>query len=410
MGEPMNQKDVEAIREEFPILREKVRGKPLVYLDNAATTQKPRQVLEAMQRYYLRDNSNVHRGVHTLSERASKGYEDARAKVARYLNATESEVIFVRGATEGINLIANTFGARFVGSGDEIIVSELEHHSNIVPWQLLCDRVGARLRVIPVRENGDLAFEIYESHFSSRTKLVALTMVSNAIGTVNHVGSFVQVARDHGVPVLLDAAQCAPHFPLDVRALDCDFLTFSGHKIYGPTGIGVLYGKKSVLESLPPFMGGGDMIRSVSFQKTEYGELPYRFEAGTPNIAGAVGLAAALEYVERIGMDRIAAHETLLVSKLVEVLTVVPGVRLVGNPKVRAGVVSFLVGNIHPHDLGTLLDQEGVAIRAGHHCAQPLMQRFRVPGTARASVAIYNTVEEVEALGAAVRSAAEVFR
>ena len=391
--------DLDRIRAQFPILAQPVRGHPLAYLDNAATTQKPRAVIEALRRYYEEDNANVHRGVHLLSERATSAYEEARAKVARFLGAADPrEVIFVRGTTEAVNLVAQTFGRTRVGPGDEVLVTEMEHHSNIVPWQLLCREKGAHLRVLPVTDEGDLRLEELEGLLGPRTRLLAVAHVSNALGTVNPVAEIVARAHARGVPVLVDGAQAAPHLGVDVEALGADFYALSGHKIYGPMGIGVLFGRKALLEEMPPWQGGGDMILSVSFEETTFNELPYRFEAGTPNVAGAVGLGAALDFVTGIGLPAIAAHERVVLSGLLEGLSEVEGVRLVGTPRERAGVVSFLLGDVHPHDAGTVLDRLGVAVRTGHHCAQPVLQRLGVAATVRASLAAYSSLSDVEAL------------
>jgi cysteine desulfurase / selenocysteine lyase len=397
-------------RADFPILAREVRGKPLVYLDNAATTQKPRAVLDAMTRYYEEANANVHRGVHLLSERATKAYEDARLAVARFVNAPDPrEVIFVRGTTEGVNLVAQTFGRRRVRPGDEVLVTGMEHHSNIVPWQMLCEAQGARLAVVPVTEAGDLDLDALDRLLGPRTRLLAVTQVSNALGTVNPIREIVSRAHARGVPVLVDGAQGMPHLGFDVVASGADFYAFSAHKMYGPTGIGVLWGRRELLEDMPPWQGGGDMILSVSFEKTVYNALPYKFEAGTPAIAEAVGLAAAVDYLETLGLPAVAAHERALLAYAVERLGEIPDLRLVGTPAERAGVVSFLVGDVHPHDLATILDRHGVAVRAGHHCAQPLMHRFGVAATARASVGLYNVREDVDALVRAIHAAREVF-
>jgi cysteine desulfurase / selenocysteine lyase len=397
-------------RADFPILAREVRGKPLVYLDNAATTQKPRVVLDAMTRYYEEANANVHRGVHLLSERATKAYEDARLAVARFLNAPDPrEVIFVRGTTEAVNLVAQSFGRRRVGPGDEVLVTGMEHHSNIVPWQMLCEAQGARVTVAPVTEAGDLDLDGLDRLLGPRTRLLAVTQVSNALGTVNPIREIVSRAHARGVPVLVDGAQGVPHLGFDVLASGADFYAFSGHKMYGPTGIGVLWGRRELLEAMPPWQGGGDMILSVSFEKTVFNALPYKFEAGTPAIAEAVGLAAAIDYLETLGLPAIAAHERALLAYAVERLREIPDLRLVGTPAERAGVISFLVGDVHPHDLGTVLDRQGVAVRAGHHCAQPLMHRFGVAATARASVGLYNVREDVDALVRAIHTAREVF-
>jgi len=397
-------------RADFPILRRKVRGKPLAYLDSAATAQKPRAVIDAMTRYYEQENANIHRGVHLLSERATKAHDEARAKVARFLGAEDPrEVVFVRGATEAVNLVAQTFGRARVGPGDEVVVTGLEHHSNIVPWQMLCQEKGASLRVVPVTDRGDLDLDALDRLLGPRTKLLAVTQVSNALGTVTPLDEIVRRAHAAGVPVLVDGAQGAPHLGFDVKATGADFYAFSGHKLYGPTGIGVLWGRRALLEEMPPWQGGGDMILSVTFEKTVFAEVPHKFEAGTPAIAEAIGLGAAIDYVEAIGLPAIAAHEEGLLAQAVEALRAIPDVRIVGDPERRAGAVSFLVGDVHPHDVGTILDRHGVAIRAGHHCAQPLMHRFGLSGTARASFGLYNTREDVDALVRAVHAAREVF-
>lgn len=402
--------DVYKLREEFPILTRKVRNKPLVYLDNAATTQKPQAVIDAIVRYYTEENANIHRGVHTLSEQATKSYEHARAIVQRFLNAADpSEIVFVRGATEGINLVAQTWGQTHVGRGDEIVISTMEHHSNIVPWQVLCEQQGARLRVVPINDDGELLLDEFEKLLGPKTKLVSIVHVSNALGTVNPVRKIVELARRCNVRVLLDGAQAVPHMSVDVRALNCDFYVFSGHKVYGPTGIGVLYGKAELLDAMPPYQGGGDMISSVTFEKTLYNRPPHKFEAGTPHVSGAIGLGAALEYVNAIGIERIAQHEHHVLAYGTERLLGIHGLRLIGTAKEKAAVLSFVLDGIHPHDIGTILDQEGIAIRTGHHCAQPLMQRFGVPATARASLALYNTMEEIDVLAAGLHKVREVF-
>jgi len=402
--------DVGRIRADFPLLRQQIHGKPLVYLDNAATSQKPQAVIETLTRYYAEENSNVHRGVHRLSERATEAHEAARATVRRFLNAADTrEIIFVRGATEGINLVAQSYGRASITAGDEIIISWMEHHSNIVPWQILCEEKGAVLRVIPINEDGEVLLDEYERLLNPRTKFVALVHVSNALGTINPVKQMIEMAHRQRVPVLLDGAQAVAHLPVDVQELDCDFYVFSGHKVLGPTGIGILYGKADFLEGMPPYQGGGDMILSVTFEKTRYNTLPYKFEAGTPHIAGVVGLGAALDYLRGIGLDRIAAYEQALLAYGTDVLSAIPGLRLIGTAKEKAGVLSFVVEGIHAHDIGTILDQEGIAIRAGHHCAMPLMQRFGVPATARASLAFYNTRGELDALGQAIGKAIELF-
>jgi cysteine desulfurase/selenocysteine lyase len=401
---------VERIRKQFPALHQDVHGKPLVYLDNAATTQKPQVVLDALRAYYTADNANVHRGVHLLSERATEAYEHARRRIQRFLNAAHArEIIFVRGTTEGINLVAQTYGRRMVGAGDEVLVTALEHHSNIVPWQMLCEERGAALRVVPIDDAGEVDVAAYEALLGERTQLVALAHVSNALGTVVPVERMIALAHRRGIPVLVDGAQAVSHMRVDVRALDCDFYTFSGHKTFGPTGIGALYGKADLLERMPPFQGGGDMIRSVSFAKTVYNDLPYKFEAGTPNIAGAVGLGAALDYLDGLGLERVAAYERELLAHATEALSSLPGVRLLGTARDKAAVVSFLVDGVHAHDVGTILDLEGVAVRAGHHCAMPVMERFGVAATTRASLALYNTHEDVDALAGALGKVREIF-
>ncbi|MGE5284797.1 MAG: SufS family cysteine desulfurase [Actinomycetota bacterium] len=403
--------DLSRARGDFPILARKVHGKPLAYLDNAATTQKPRAVIAAIRRYYESSNANVHRGVHALSDRATQAYEEARGRVARFLNAREDrEIVFVRGATEGINLVAQTYGRVHLLEGDEVLVTGMEHHANIVPWQMACDRAGARLRVAPIEASGELDVAAYERMLSPRTRLAAVTHVSNALGTVNPVREMIAMAHARGIPVLLDGAQAVPHLPVDVQALGCDFYVFSGHKLYGPTGIGVLYGKAELLEEMPPYQGGGDMILRVTFEKTAYNAIPWKFEAGTPNIAGAVGLGAAIDYIDAVGLPAISAHEAELLAYATEAVGRIPGVRIVGTAREKAGILSFVVEGVHPHDIGTILDLEGVAIRAGHHCAMPLMDLLGLPSTARASFGLYNTPAEVDLLAAGVRKAREVFR
>jgi cysteine desulfurase/selenocysteine lyase len=402
--------DVYRVRADFPILAREIHGKPLVYLDNAATTQKPQAVIDSMIRYYTAENSNIHRGVHMLSELATENYEQSRVTVQRFLNAADPrEIIFVRGATEGINLVAQTWGRANIGRGDEIVISAMEHHSNIVPWQILCEHLGANLRVAPVNDAGELLFDEFERLLGPRTKLVAMAHVSNALGTVNPVRKIVQAVRRVNARVLLDGAQAVPHMPVDVRAIDCDFYVFSGHKIFAPTGIGILYGKAELLEAMPPYQGGGDMISSVTFEKTLYNRLPHKFEAGTPHVSGAIGLGAALEYVNSIGLDRIARHEKQVLAHGTKRLLEIPGLRLIGTAREKEGILSFVLEGIHPHDVGTILDQGGIAIRTGHHCAQPLMERFGVPATARASLALYNTMEEIDALASGIEKVREVF-
>jgi cysteine desulfurase/selenocysteine lyase len=402
--------DVERVRADFPILRREIHGKPLVYLDNAATTQKPQTVLDALTRYYTGSNANVHRGVHLLSQLATDEYEGAREKIRAFFNAASAqEIVYTRNSTEGINLVAHAFGAARIRAGDEVLISAMEHHSNIVPWQLLCERSGARLRVAPIDDRGELLLDEFEALLGPRTRLVSIAHMSNALGTINPVADIIRIAHREGAAVLLDGSQAAYHMPVDVRALDCDFYVATGHKLYGPTGIGVLYGKAALLDELPPYMGGGDMIRSVTFERSTWNELPHKFEAGTPNIAGAVGLGAALDYISAIGLSEIAQHEHDLLEYATEIVAAVPGVRLIGTARRKASVVSFVLEGVHPHDIGTVVDREGIAIRTGHHCAQPVMDRFAVPATARASLAMYNTREEVEALGGALRRVREVF-
>jgi cysteine desulfurase/selenocysteine lyase len=401
--------DVERVRKDFPILHQEVHGKPLVYLDSAATSQKPQVVIDALVRYYSQDNANVHRGVHTLSERATAAYEGARAQIQRHLNAASPrEIIFVRQGTEGINLVAATYGRSNVTAGDEIIITAIEHHANIVPWQMLGEEKGARLRVVPVDDRGDLIMEEYARLLGPRTKLVAAPQISNALGTITPIEEIIALAHHQGVPVLVDGCQAVPHQRVDVQALDCDFYVFSGHKAFGPTGIGVLYAKERWLERMPPYQGGGDMIKQVTFEKTVYNDLPYKFEAGTPHIAGAIGLATALDYIAELGLDRIAAYEHELLAHGTEVLYAVPGVRLIGTARRKSAILSFVVEGVHAHDVGTILDQEGVAVRTGHHCAMPVMERFGVPATARASLAFYNTRAELDVLGQAVGRVREV--
>lgn len=402
--------DIDRVRADFPILEQRVHELPLVYLDNAATTQKPRAVIDAISNYYLSYNANIHRGVHQLSQTATDAYEAARKSVQTFLNAEDTkEIIFVRGATEGINLVAQTYGRQHVTAGDEVIVTAMEHHSNIVPWQMLCEEKGAHLRVAPINDAGELLLHEFEAMLNAKTKLVAVVHTSNVLGTVNPVRRIVEMAHAKGIPVLLDGAQAVPHGGVDVRALDCDFYAFSGHKIYGPTGIGILYGKRALLEAMPPYQGGGDMIRSVTFEKTIYNQLPYKFEAGTPDIAGVVGLGAAIEYVNGIGLSDIVAHEEDLLAYGTEALSAIPGLTLIGTAKEKVSVLSFVLEGIHPHDIGTILDRQGIAIRTGHHCAQPLMQRFCIPATARASLAVYNTRQEIDSLVAGIRKVKEVF-
>jgi cysteine desulfurase/selenocysteine lyase len=402
--------DAEKARRDFPILRQKVRGKPLVYLDNAATSQKPQVVINAITRYYERDNANIHRGVHFLSEHATEEYESARVAIQHFLNAAHSnEIIFVRGATEAINLVAQTYGRANVGAGDEVLITGLEHHSNIVPWQMLCEEKGAKLRVAPINDNGELLLDEYAALLGPKTKLVAATHVSNALGSINPVRRMIELAHARNIPVLIDGAQAVPHRKVDVQALDCDFYAFSGHKVYGPTGIGILYGKSALLEAMPPYQGGGDMISSVTFEKTIYNKLPYKFEAGTPDISGAIGLGSAIRYLDALGIEAVGEYEHGLLEYATQKIAAIPGVRLVGTAKEKAGVLSFVMENAHPHDIGTILDQEGIAIRTGHHCSQPVMERFGIPATARASFALYNTRQDIDALVRGIEKVREVF-
>ncbi len=402
--------DVEKVRRDFPILSGKAHGKPLVYLDNAATSQKPQAVIDAVAQYYVADNSNIHRGIHFLSDRATRAFEGARAKVARFLNASDPrEIIFVRSTTEAINLVAYSYGGMRLRAGDEVIVSTMEHHSNIVPWQILCEATGAVLRVVPINDDGELLVDEYGKLLSARTKFVSMVHVSNALGTINPVKRIIEMAHSRGVPVLIDGAQAAPRLPVDVQELDCDFYAFSGHKAFGPTGIGILYGKAHLLEAMPPYQSGGDMILSVTFEKTLYNVLPYKFEAGTPHIAGGIGLGAAIDYLSSIGLEKIAAYEHDLLAYATDTVSAIPGVRLIGTAKEKAGVLSFVLDGVHAHDVGTVLDQEGVAIRTGHHCAMPVMRRFGVPATARASLAFYNTRAEIDALAGAIQKVREIF-
>ena len=397
--------DVYKVRKDFPILSQKIHGKPLVYLDNAATTQKPLAVIEAIEQYYRQDNSNIHRGVHTLSERATADYENVRETARKFLNAADNkEIIFVRGTTEAINMVAQTYGRKNVGSGDEVLITALEHHSNIVPWQLLCEEKGAKLRVAPINDRGELLLDEFEKLLTPKTKIVAVAHLSNALGTINPVHEIIRMAHARNIPVLVDGAQAAARLRVDVQELDCDFYAISGHKLYAPTGIGVLYGKTKLLEAMPPWQGGGDMIASVTFEKTIYNRLPYKFEAGTPNIADTIGFGAALEYVNHLGLDEIERHEADLLAYAANAIEMIPSVRIVGTAKEKAGVLSFVMDDAHPHDIGTILDNEGIAIRTGHHCAQPVMQRFGIPATARASFGLYNTREEIDALVAGIHN------
>ncbi len=402
--------DVARIRADFPILAQRVHGKPLVYFDNGATSQKPRLVIDALDRYYAAENSNIHRGVHSLSETATAAYEAAREKVREFINAgSDKEIIFVRGTTEAINLVAQSYGRSFFRSGDEIIISAMEHHSNIVPWQMVCEQVGARLRVIPINHDGEIVVEEYGRLLNERTKLVAVTHVSNALGSIAPVKEIIEVAHRRGVPVLLDGAQAVPHLKIDVQDLGCDFYAFSGHKMFGPTGIGVLYGRSDLLEKMPPYQGGGDMISLVTFEKTHYNVLPYKFEAGTPHIAGVIGLGAAIDYLQGLDWGQVVVHEHELLNYATQALGSIPALKIIGTAKHKAGVLSFVLDHVHAHDVGTVLDQEGVAVRAGHHCAMPVMQRFGVPATTRASFAFYNTLEEIDVLVNAIQRVLKVF-
>lgn len=402
--------DVEKFRKDFPILNEQVHGKPLVYLDNAATAQKPKQVIESLDAYYRETNSNIHRGVHTLSEKATAIYEKARGKVKEFINADSTkEIVFVRGATEGINLVAQSFGRNTLKAGDEIIITELEHHSNIVPWQILSEQTGATLNYIPINDAGELILEEYEKLLSDKTRIVAVGHISNALGTINPIKTIIDKAHAVGAKVIVDGAQAVPHTRVDVKELDCDFYVFSGHKLFGPTGIGVLFGKEAILESMPPYQGGGDMIQMVTMEKSTYNALPYKFEAGTPHIAGVIGLGAAIDYVNDLGLEAAAQYEIELLDYANEQASQVPGLNFVGTAKNKTSILSFTLDGIHPHDIGTILDGEGVAIRAGHHCAMPVMERFNIPATARASFAFYNTRSEVDALIQAIDKCQKVF-
>jgi cysteine desulfurase/selenocysteine lyase len=402
--------DVERLRGDFPILQQMANGHRLVYLDNAATSQKPRAVIDAIVRYYENDNANVHRGVHYLSQRATEEYEAARKTVQSFIHAAEArEIIFVRSTTEAINLVAQTYGRQHVGADDEVLITAMEHHSNIVPWQLLCGEKQAKLRVAPIDDRGDVILEEFERLLGPRTRIVAVPHVSNALGTINPLARMIKMAHAKGIPVLVDGAQAAPHLRIDVQALDCDFYAFSGHKAYGPTGIGVLYGNAVLLEAMPPYQGGGEMISSVTFEKTTYNKVPHKFEAGTPDMSGVIGLGAAIEYLNGVGLENIAAHEHELLAYATEKVSAIPGVRLIGTAKEKAAVLSFIMDGVHPHDIGTILDQEGIAIRTGHHCAQPVMERFGIDATARASFGLYNTKQEVDALVRGIYKVREVF-
>ena len=407
---PAGALDVDRIRADFPILQVRINDKPLAYLDNAASSQMPKQVIDRLVRYQTSEHSNIHRAVHSLSEKATAEYEGARRSIQRFINAKEErEIIFTRGTTDSVNLVMHGYGRAFLGAGDEIIVSQLEHHSNIVPWQMLCEEKGARLRVIPCNDAGELLLDDYAKLFNANTRFVAITHVSNALGTINPVKDMIAIAHRHGVPVLVDGAQAVPHMKVDVQDLDCDFYAFSGHKMCGPTGIGILYGKAQFLEKMKPFEGGGDMILSVTFEKTTYNAIPYKFEAGTPPIAAAIGLGATVDYLENVGLDGIAAHEHELLTYATEAFAQLKGVRIVGTARNKAGVLSFTLQGVHPHDVGTILNEDGVAVRTGHHCAQPVMQRFGIPATARASFYLYNTFAEVDALVAGIRRVQKIF-
>lgn len=402
--------DVQRVRRDFPILARQVHGKPLVFLDSAASSQRALPVIEAVDRYEKTSHANVHRGVHALSQEATEAFEGSRDRVRRFINASSTrEIIFTRGTTEGINLVAQSYARSRLGKGDEILITALEHHANIVPWQLVCEQVGCTLKVAPIDQRGELIFEQFEKLLSPRTKLVGVAHVSNALGTILPVKQIIQAAHRVGALVLVDGAQAVPHAKVDMKALDADFYVFSAHKVYGPTGIGVLYGKDALLDAMPPWQGGGDMIKAVSFERTTFNDLPWKFEAGTPNISGAIGLAAAIDYVEGLGLDAIAAHEQNLLNVATEALTRMPGIEIVGTAAHKASVISFTMAGVHPHDIGTILDSEGVAVRTGHHCAMPVMEFFRIPATARASFACYNTVEEIDRLVAALKKVREVF-
>lgn len=404
------QLDIAKIRQDFPTLHQEVYGKPLVYFDNAATSQKPQVVIDRLNAYYETENSNVHRGVHRLSQVATDAYEEVRKQVQKLINANKSyEVLFTRGTTEGINLVAHSFGKAFVKEGDEIIISAMEHHSNIVPWQMLCEEKGAILKVIPMSEEGELDMEAYEELLSEKTKLVSVVYISNSLGTVNPVEKIIDLAHARDIPVLLDAAQVVPHDSLDVQVLDCDFLVFSSHKMFGPTGIGILYGKEKWLDAMPPYMGGGDMIDLVSFERTTYAGLPHKFEAGTPNIADTIALGAAIDYIQQVGYENISAYEQELLSYGTKKLSEIEDLRIIGTAKKKASVISFLIGNIHPYDAGTILDRLGIAVRTGHHCTQPIMSQFQIPGTLRASFAFYNTFDEIDQLVAGIHQVKTMF-
>ncbi len=402
--------DIQKIRSDFPILSRPIHNKPLVYLDNAATTHKPKCVIDKVSEYYSELNSNIHRGVHYLSQKATVEYENAREKVLRFINASKlSEIIFTKGTTDSINLVANSFGRKFISKDDEIIISHMEHHSNIVPWQILCEEKGAKLKVIPIDDKGEIIYEEFEKLISTKTKLVSIVHISNSLGTINPVKEIIETAHSYGIPVLVDGAQGVQHLTVDVKELDCDFYVFSGHKLYGPTGIGILYGKQKILEQMPPYQGGGDMIASVTFEKTTYNSLPYKFEAGTPNIVGGIALGTAIDYMNSVRMEKISGYENSLTVYAANVFSNIEGLKIIGTSKNKAGIISFVLENIHPHDIGTILDFDGIAIRTGHHCTQPVMQRYGVPATARISLGMYNTKDEIDYTAAALKKVFEVF-
>ncbi|HPI37975.1 MAG TPA: cysteine desulfurase [Ignavibacteriaceae bacterium] len=402
--------DIQKIRSDFPILSRPIHNKPLVYLDNAATTHKPKCVIDKVSEYYSELNSNIHRGVHYLSQKATVEYENAREKVLRFINASKlSEIIFTKGTTDSINLVANSFGRKFISKDDEIIISHMEHHSNIVPWQILCEEKGAKLKVIPIDDKGEIIYEEFEKLISTKTKLVSIVHISNSLGTINPVKEIIETAHSYGIPVLVDGAQGVQHLTVDVKELDCDFYVFSGHKLYGPTGIGILYGKQKILEQMPPYQGGGDMIASVTFEKTTYNSLPYKFEAGTPNIIGGIALGTAIDYMNSVRMEKISGYENSLTVYAANVFSNIEGLKIIGTSKNKAGIISFVLENIHPHDIGTILDFDGIAIRTGHHCTQPVMQRYGVPATARISLGMYNTKDEIDYTAAALKKVFEVF-
>jgi cysteine desulfurase/selenocysteine lyase len=403
--------DVQRVRRDFPVLSQRVHGKPLVYLDNGATSQKPQAVIDRLNHYYTAENSNIHRGVHYLSEHATAAYEGAREKLRGFINAARTEeIIFLRGTTEAVNLVAQSYGRAFLKEGDEIIISAMEHHSNIVPWQMLCQQIGARLRIIPINHDGELVLDEYRRLLTERTRFVAITHISNALGSVVPIKSVIDLAHERSVPVFVDGAQAVPHLKVDVQQMGCDFYAFSGHKLFGPTGVGVLYGRSELLERMPPYQGGGDMISLVTFEKTHYNVLPYKFEAGTPHIAGGIGMGAVVDYLEALNWEQVVQHEHDLLTYATEALLNITGLRIVGTAKDKAAVISFIFENVHAHDVGTILDQEGVAVRAGHHCAMPVMQRFGIPATARASFAFYNTREEIDILVRALHRVLKVFK